>query len=353
VIAVIGAAGVALLVASPAAAKPGDLIVGASFEAGVVRVDPATGTITTISDDADFSAPSGTTFAPNGDLFVADYNVGVLRIPKGSSAATEIAGFPTVEQAVFVHYHPDGFLYQPDFLADDTPVFRISTSGSVTPFVDDEPLLPAPFGVEVGHSGALYVSDLGGRIVEIDPKTRAVSTVATVGVDLYGLGLTPKGRLLVADQDDDRIVEVNPKTGAQRTLADDLPSAPYEAAEAPNGKLYVIGDEITEINPKTGSRRLVANQSGEGLEIEPPKCKGKLATIVGSTKKDKLKGSKFADVIHTLGGKDRVNAKRGKDIVCGGKGKDKLKGGGGRDKLFGQGGRDKLDGGAGRDIERQ
>jgi streptogramin lyase len=344
VIAALGAACAALALATPAVAKPGDLIVGASFDQRVLRVDPATGTTTTISDDADFSSPSGTAFAPNGDLFVADYDVGVLRIPKGSSAATEIAGEPTVEQAVFVHYHPDGFLYQPDFQAEDNPVFRISTSGSVTPFVDDEPLLPAPFGVEVGHNGALYVSDLGGRIVEIDPKTRALSTVATVGQDLYGLGLTAKNRLLVADQDDNRLVEVNPKTGTQRTLADDLPSAPYEAAEAPNGKLYVIGDEITEINPETGSQRLVADQPGEGLEIEPPKCRGRLATIVGSKRNDKLKGSKFSDVIAGLGGKDKIKGLNGKDRLCGGKGKDKLKGGKGRDKL---------DGGPGKDRERQ
>lgn len=78
-------------------------------------------------------------------------------------------------------------------------------------------------------------------------------------------------------------------------------------------------------------------------------CKGKEATIVGSSAKDKLSGTSGNDVIAALGGNDTVNAKGGKDTVCGGGGKDKLNGKGGNDKLFGQAANDRLNGGSGRD----
>jgi len=78
-------------------------------------------------------------------------------------------------------------------------------------------------------------------------------------------------------------------------------------------------------------------------------CKGKEATIVGTSGKDNLSGTSGNDVIAALGGNDTVNAKGGRDTVCGGGGRDKLNGKGGNDKLFGQAGNDRLNGGGGND----
>jgi hypothetical protein len=78
------------------------------------------------------------------------------------------------------------------------------------------------------------------------------------------------------------------------------------------------------------------------------KCKGKIATIVGSPGRDNLRGTRKRDVIAALGGNDVVHGKRGNDLICGGPGKDKLFGGPGNDKLFGGPGKDKLRGGPGR-----
>jgi Ca2+-binding RTX toxin-like protein len=79
------------------------------------------------------------------------------------------------------------------------------------------------------------------------------------------------------------------------------------------------------------------------------KCKGKDATHVGTSGKDKILGTVERDVIVGLGGNDRINARGSRDLVCAGSGKDKVKGGGGNDKLFGQGGNDTLNGGPARD----
>jgi predicted outer membrane repeat protein len=77
---------------------------------------------------------------------------------------------------------------------------------------------------------------------------------------------------------------------------------------------------------------------------------GKVAVNrIGTSGKDKIKGTKGADGILGLGGKDTLKGLAGKDGLCGGKGKDKLRGGAGNDTLLGQGGADNLAGGKGKD----
>jgi hypothetical protein len=100
-----------------------------------------------------------------------------------------------------------------------------------------------------------------------------------------------------------------------------------------------------------------------GMAVTPDAtCSGRTATVVGTSGKDRLRGTKRADVIAALGGSDTVKARGGNDIVCGGagrdtlsggRGKDRLRGGKGRDRLIGGPGRDRLSGGPGRDTEKQ
>jgi len=60
--------------------------------------------------------------------------------------------------------------------------------------------------------------------------------------------------------------------------------------------------------------------------------------IFGTSKKDKLKGTKFNDYIEGLGGADKINGKKGNDVIDPGewtKGKfDKIKGGNGSDTII-------------------
>ena len=115
--------------------------------------------------------------------------------------------------------------------------------------------------------------------------------------------------------------------------------------------LHIFGLNIPEaqaggFRPETFSNPQTQMQS---IPEAQAMCKGKEATIVGTSAKDKLSGTSGKDVIAALGGNDTVNAKGGRDTVCGGGGRDKLNGKGGNDKLFGQAARDRLNGGAGRD----
>ena len=83
-----------------------------------------------------------------------------------------------------------------------------------------------------------------------------------------------------------------------------------------------------------------------------PRCFGKTATIVGTSRNDRLKGTQGRDVIHGRGGDDLIEGLAGNDLLCGGRGSDLLIGRDGRDRLDGGGGDDGLQPGAGKDVVR-
>ncbi len=76
-----------------------------------------------------------------------------------------------------------------------------------------------------------------------------------------------------------------------------------------------------------------------------PRCKGVVATIVGTGGADRLTGTGRRDVVVGLGGDDVIDALGGDDLVCGGPGADRLVGGPGDDELLG--GSDRLGTGPG------
>ena len=78
-------------------------------------------------------------------------------------------------------------------------------------------------------------------------------------------------------------------------------------------------------------------------------CKGKAATIVGTSDADTLTGTNGDDVIAAGAGADKVKGAGGDDLICGSGGNDRLRGGGGEDRLRGGGGDDRLSGGSGSD----
>jgi Ca2+-binding RTX toxin-like protein len=89
---------------------------------------------------------------------------------------------------------------------------------------------------------------------------------------------------------------------------------------------------------------------------------GRICTIEGTARRDRLIGTPGNDVICAYGGRDRVNGRGGHDLIIGGPGADRIVGGGGLDALYGNAGRDRfsardrradsLNGGGGRDSAR-
>jgi hypothetical protein len=79
-------------------------------------------------------------------------------------------------------------------------------------------------------------------------------------------------------------------------------------------------------------------------------CFGHKATIVGTSRSDRLVGTAARDVIVAGRGHDRVYARRGNDLVCGGPGRDVLFLGPGADKAASARGNDRIEGGDGQDF---
>ncbi len=75
-------------------------------------------------------------------------------------------------------------------------------------------------------------------------------------------------------------------------------------------------------------------------------CRGKRATLVGSTDDDFITGTKGRDVIVSYSGNDRIEARFGRDLICAGKGEDLARGGLGNDYVLGGSGSDRLIGGS-------
>ena len=88
------------------------------------------------------------------------------------------------------------------------------------------------------------------------------------------------------------------------------------------------------------------------VRINVGSCFGHAATVVGTSGKDALKGTRRRDVIVALGGNDKVRSFAGNDLICAGGGTDRLFGAKGKDKLFGNKGSDRLNGGPQSDLCR-
>ena len=132
----------------------------------------------------------------------------------------------------------------------------------------------------------------------------------------YGVGLQADGRIVVAG-------ESGPDALVTRLFGDGFQGGGGPAGGGPGG--------------------------GGGGVTQVPRCAGKKATIVGSPRSDRLKGTRRADVIVALGGNDKIAAGKGNDLICAGNGNDKVDGGLGNDRLYGQNGNDKLGGASGKD----
>ncbi|HET7445052.1 MAG TPA: hypothetical protein VFJ57_10375 [Solirubrobacterales bacterium] len=64
------------------------------------------------------------------------------------------------------------------------------------------------------------------------------------------------------------------------------------------------------------------------------RCRGQVATVVGTVADDRLVGTPRRDVIVGLSGADVVYGRGGNDLICGGPGQDQLHGGPGRDHVY-------------------
>jgi uncharacterized delta-60 repeat protein len=170
---------------------------------------------------------------------------------------------------------------------------------------------------KTGPSESVAVARLQpGGALDTTFSSNGLQTLPGTSSRAYGVGLQADGRIVVAG-------ESGPDALVARLFGDGFQGGGGPAGGGPGG--------------------------GGGGVTQVPRCAGKKATIVGSPRSDRLKGSRKADVIVALGGNDRIAAGRGNDLICAGDGNDRVDGGLGNDRLYGQNGNDKLGGASGKD----
>jgi Ca2+-binding RTX toxin-like protein len=112
-------------------------------------------------------------------------------------------------------------------------------------------------------------------------------------------------------------------------------------------------DPYAEIAPASG--RLVYEAEGvlwsmDLTTLPEYACFDRLATHLGTPRRDVIDGTPSNDVIVSLGGNDVIRGGDGRDRICAGKGEDRVVGNAVRDRLRGQGGDDVVRGKGGDDI---
>ena len=202
----------------------------------------------------------------------------------------------------------------------------------------------------------------GAALVNLGGEDRATS-----------MAIQANGKILVAGYtgpaaaNDPAIVRFQPNGTLDTTFGDggkevlQIPGnqTVTSMALAPNGKIVLAGTtgaddgadmfvaQLQGDSPSQGGGP--GGSGGGGKTAKVPRCDGKRATVLGTNKRNRLKGTKRADVIVSLGGNDTIDGKGGSDVICSGDGNDKVKGGDGNDRILAGNGNDTVSGGNGKD----
>lgn len=357
------------LAALPASAHAiaGDVFVvdanalGPPGDGAVFRIGASGGTATAIAGpSAQFEQPTGLALDSDGTLLLTDYHAAInalYRVASTGSISTILSGNPLIQPSD-VARDPSGSYVVSKFGSSDA-IFRVSRRGEWSTIYAGAPLM-APTSVVVARSGAIYIADeITSDIYRIGRRsfTPVLFGDSTLIGEPEDLALSPDERTLyVANGGAGTILKVDTATGAVSSFAQ-IPSGSAHGLELlPDQSLLVSdasnGGRIMSVpasgSPVTPFSTDAAFEAPHDIVVEPAKCSGKTATVVGTNGADKIRGSASADVISTLGGKDMVKSFGGKDTICGGGASDRLFGGGASDKLLGQEGKDTLNGGEGR-----
>ncbi|HTU02313.1 MAG TPA: hypothetical protein VMG58_10875 [Candidatus Sulfotelmatobacter sp.] len=161
------------------------------------------GTIRKVADPARLETvieglgiPTGIAFDATGRLYVGD-RTGTVHLVEPQGATRPFARLPASVAAYHLAFGPDGLLYvTAPTLSNDDPVYRVSASGDVTPFVEH---LARPQGLAFDQEGALYVVAIcrGERGIFRIGRDRRPS-LAVAGENLIGLTFDQEGRMVIA-----------------------------------------------------------------------------------------------------------------------------------------------------------
>jgi sugar lactone lactonase YvrE len=83
--------------------------------------------------------------------------------------------------------------------------------------------LQGPTQMILGKDGAVYITEMAGRLIRVDTSNWSQTTVAEGLAGPEGLAQTPAGKFIVAEAAKRQLTEVDPANGNKRVIATDLP----------------------------------------------------------------------------------------------------------------------------------
>jgi sugar lactone lactonase YvrE len=246
------------------------------FGGRVVRIDPDTAEIATISSD--FSSPGALKLDFKGNAYVLDGS-SLKRLDLSSGAITASVDLPADADNLAIDSN-GGVLVS---MAAPNSIARVDVDAGTLRYVVRPSALNSPTGLAVANDGStetVYVGDLFGGVRRIDGTTGALeetppielfqpSHVAVAGDDLIAVSQvfgtvqrlnrktlevlatwegfsspgdaveTANGDIVVADTGNGRVVRITGPEPADRTVLASGLAAPTGLALAPNGALYV------------------------------------------------------------------------------------------------------------------
>ena len=252
---------------------PGDIVVADEFSHSLLRIDPITGLVETISAGGLLSTPYGIAQAADGAILVMETNpdapsgTAIITIDPTSGSQTVLAAGSSLFGVFDIATEPSGQIVAVDSRVGS--VLRIDAiTGSVT-VLSSNNLFVQPLGIAVSREGDLYVADISivtptnddSGVIKVDPITGVQTQLASGGYFQGAQFLAVAGDdLFVSDFVAQAIVRVDRQTGAQTLVTSSLTRSVAGIAVEASGDLLVADGQlgVLRINPLTGAVSVVA-----------------------------------------------------------------------------------------------
>lgn len=211
----------------------------------VLRVDTETGRFSVVTKR--IPSPWGLARTANGGVLVSGGS-GIYEL--GGRKIAAVAAGPLAAA-------PNGDLY----FADQTRVARLGDGGRIETLSSS---VAAPHGLVMRRDGSLLVSDsFNGRLLRIDPSTRATTVIASGLKNPLGAIEAADGDLLVVEYDTGRLL----RFGGGRVVTQSL-RKPYALTESADSTVYIVesGDDR---RPSGGIARVSREGAVARLRLVP------------------------------------------------------------------------------------
>jgi uncharacterized delta-60 repeat protein len=251
-----------------------------NYNGSVEKVDIATGVASAMATDAYLYSAFGIDLDPDGNIVVATYYYGIIRIDGASGAVTQLTpGSSLCSYGLAVE--EDG-----DILVADLCYNRIvrvdPVTGAQTNLTSDGAVQGA-YDIAIDAAGDLFVVELyaGGQITQVDSSSGATTQVSA-GSSLvtscsYGIEADEAGNLITVDYCSGQVAETEIDTGAQASLANVPLYGPFGVAVDAGGGLQKIKWATLQITNLLDGANEVLSADTTGTNISAGYASGTLS----------------------------------------------------------------------------